>query len=152
MYNLPNLPSDQTDPTIWRLCFAYHDLSRTDDRPVVRLVFTPHPADQVSGDDWDDVPYEHNAEPPHTGAVLTWTLPRSYLRAWYLPADLYQPSNLSVRLINHRPVPWLANPTVHRYLYPDSDPQTIATAFGIDLDTGHWAYHGPSRPHSGATL
>lgn len=151
MLNVTNLPPEQSDPTGWYLCFAYHDLSRTDDRPVVRLIFTPQAASQVWGDDWDDVPYEHNAEPPQTGAVLTWTLPRSYLRDWYLPADLYQPSNLSVRLINHRSMPWLANPTGHRYLYPDSDPQTIATALGTDLHTGHWAYHGQASPHPRAT-
>ncbi len=59
------------------------------------------------GDDWNDAPYEHNAEPPYvSGGEKVEVI-------GFMGADLETPSytSLSVERINAGVVPWLATPS-----------------------------------------
>ena len=68
--------------------------------------FTDQPLDQQWGDDWDDAPYEHNAEEPYSrdGVMITrvaWEGPFDE------PCEAYTNSPYSVRDINAGAVAWL---------------------------------------------
>jgi hypothetical protein len=63
------------------------------------------------GDDWDDTPYEHNAEPPYTDENIK--LIKIYFNRntydWKDPAWRYNNSPFSVKDINSGAVAWLYN-------------------------------------------
>ena len=68
------------------------------------------------GDDWNDAPYEHNAEPPYTDyydgdeqipielKTLYFEFPNEWIR---LPCDNYTNSPYSVEDINRGAVAWI---------------------------------------------
>lgn len=60
------------------------------------------------GDDWDDAPYEHNAEVPYTNKtnvlIIRVKLPKSGL---YLPSTRFANSPFSVIDINKGAIPWV---------------------------------------------
>lgn len=60
------------------------------------------------GDDWDDAPYEYNAEVPYTHKtnvlIIRVRLPKSGL---YLPSSRFANSPFSVRDINKGAIPWI---------------------------------------------
>lgn len=68
--------------------------------------FTDQPLDQQWGDDWNDIPYEHNAETPysHRGATITVL---AYDGPWFTPCWGHLNSPYSVQSINAGAVPWL---------------------------------------------
>ena len=67
------------------------------------------------GDDWDDAPYEHNAEPPYehyweNGKEIPIDLVSVYfeLPYWgYLPCDNFTNSPYSVDGINKKAIAWI---------------------------------------------
>lgn len=67
--------------------------------------FTDEPLDEVWGDDWDDVPYEHNAGTPYGD---TLELMFSHLNL-YEPCWGYVNSPYSVKDINSGAVAWLSD-------------------------------------------
>jgi len=81
---------------IERLCYIYKG----------KAYFTYHDITEVCGDDWDDIPYEYNAEPPYSRYISS-TL--------YFEVDMYEPyerfvnSPYSVEMINAGQVPWLVS-------------------------------------------
>jgi len=78
--------------------------------------FTHRELHEVTGDDWGDSPYEHNAGIPYG----------DYTKVAYDAADLYTPrdgthnSNYSVDAINAGCVPWLSYSTwaLHKVVIP----------------------------------
>lgn len=70
------------------------------------------------GDDWNDRPYEHNAEPPYThyyedGVEYPITIKEVFFEIpyWnYLPCDGHTNSPYSVEMINKGAVAWIATP------------------------------------------
>jgi len=82
--------------TEYRLCYV--------DLPW--LYFTTQPLSDQWGDDWNDVPYEHNAEVPYTGDG--WEIVKIAVDTELVtPAFLMQNSPFSVEDINAGQVPWL---------------------------------------------
>ena len=74
--------------------------------------FTTQPIQDQWGDDWDDAPYEDNAEPPYTAgprAETTWSIIAvAFETAEYETPDTWgKSSGISVREINAGAVPWL---------------------------------------------
>lgn len=67
------------------------------------------------GDDWNDIPYEHNAEPPYDnyyidGNKIPIELKTLYFELpyyCYLPCDNFLNSPYSVEDINKNKVPWI---------------------------------------------
>ena len=67
------------------------------------------------GDDWNDIPYEHNAEPPYDayyidGNRIPIELKTLYFELpyySYLPCDSFFNSPYSVEDINKNEVPWI---------------------------------------------
>jgi hypothetical protein len=97
----------------------------TEPEPVLCFVggewayFTTQPVTEQWGDDWDDVPYEHNAGEPYEYTFRDGDrgkAPWSITRVAFL-ADLRTPawgrlnSPWSVREINAGRVPWLVSPS-----------------------------------------
>ena len=85
----------------WVLCFV-EDLSIN----VFALYFVKlgkRKLKDIRGDDWDDIPYEHNASPPNE---ITYKIivEDSNLNS---PASFYINSPYSVEDINGKLVPWL---------------------------------------------
>ena len=72
--------------------------------------FTTLPLEDQWGDDWDDVPYQHNAGYPYSSNPNSWELTKI---AWDGP--FIEPSEwtkgISVRFINAGVVPWLRTVT-----------------------------------------
>lgn len=75
--------------------------------------FTTRALERQEGDDWDDVPYEHNAEPPYEYRGMPREEPWEIVKvAWDgpydTPADLYGlNSPWSVDAINEGCIAWL---------------------------------------------
>ena len=68
--------------------------------------FTSQDLDKQWGDDWNDAPYEHNAEEPYTGEG--WEIVKvAYNCDLRTPAHNYLNSPFSVEQINAQQVPWL---------------------------------------------
>jgi len=68
--------------------------------------FTTQPLESQWGDDWDDVPYEHNAGQPYDGDG--WEILKvAFEGDFTLPCDNYRNSPWSVDQINDGDVPWL---------------------------------------------
>ena len=83
---------------------------------------------QESGDDWEDVPYEHNAGKPHRGitryaVVVVWT--PQVIEPYCEPRTGYANSPYSVNMINKNEIAWL--------IFPGSDgailPRTLMGEF-----------------------
>ena len=53
------------------------------------------------GDNWDDVPYDHNAGPPYDYSMMVTIDLRN------LPGVTFPPSEFSINMINEGIVPWL---------------------------------------------
>jgi hypothetical protein len=75
-----------------------------------RAFFTTAPLEKQWGDDWDDAPFEHNAETPYRDTRAGGAHDIYLIR---LSADLVMPSHgvlnseYSVEAINRGDVPWL---------------------------------------------
>lgn len=83
----------KTDEAILRLCYV--------DEPWA--YFTPRPLAEQSGDDWNDVPYEHNAEPPNGTDIVKV----AYDGDFETPCDNNRNSPYSVDEINAGVIAWL---------------------------------------------
>jgi len=70
--------------------------------------FTTARLSEQWGDDWDDAPYEHNAERPYTdkGEIITV----AYTGELLTPADGHSNSPYSVKEINSGGIAWLRSP------------------------------------------
>lgn len=111
--------------------------------------FTTQPVELQRGDDWNDVPYEHNAEPPYGPIIYhysngekkkderdwnedgtpKWELYHLKFDAgWRLqtPADKHYNSPYSVDMINAGAVAWLAG--------TDADGKPIAIQAGASIE------------------
>lgn len=122
--------TSDTIPEDARLCFVdkirgcwthdendeYGDSIECD--PILRLYFTPRHMNEQWGDDWDDAPYEHNAEIPYdfyfneddkiqyyTIYQIEITLDREHEPI--LPCDNYRNSPYSVADINSGKHAWI---------------------------------------------
>lgn len=77
--------------------------------------FTTQKLEHQCGDDWDDVPYEHNAEPPYEdwenaidGKEPRWTITKVAFESDLSEAKGYMiNSKWSVESINRKNTPWL---------------------------------------------
>ena len=80
-----------------------------------KAYFTTQSLSKQTGDDWNDVPYEHNAGSPyewhaeHDKETKPWSIASLYFEAGWLdrPNTMYQNSPYSVDMINKKQVPWL---------------------------------------------
>ena len=71
--------------------------------------FTDKHLSKQWGDDWNDAPYEHNAEVPYDAEDMVVLKFEAELQT---PADRFQPnSQYSVEMINKQEVEWLKSPT-----------------------------------------
>lgn len=85
-----------------KLCYVGTD-GEDNDLPVHICYFTEESLDDVWGDDWDDVPYEHNAGIPNTPCLTLLAINVESARRGYLN------SPYSVEGINNGDVPWLTD-------------------------------------------
>jgi hypothetical protein len=73
--------------------------------------FTTQPLDKQWGDDWNDVPYEHNAGDPYAWREdngKPWQILKvRWAGPYLLPCDGHSNSPWSVQAINRGEVPWL---------------------------------------------
>lgn len=81
------------------LCFIHHD---------TWAYFTTKPLKEQWGDDWNDAPYEHNAEPPYDDDGTITVV--AYKHPYYETPENYCGYNspYSVEHINNGNVAWLA--------------------------------------------
>lgn len=114
---------------LYKLCYIENNFA----------YFTTQDLDKQWGDDWDDAPYEHNAEEPYTPAIRYFTADRQekvetdwnadgspkweimkiafYCPSAATPAETAgMNSSYSVQMINNKLIPWLI---VHWRMYPD---------------------------------
>lgn len=114
---------------LYKLCYIENNFA----------YFTTQDLNKQWGDDWDDAPYEHNAEEPYTPAIRYFTADRQekietdwnadgtpkweimkiafYCPSAATPAETAgMNSPYSVEMINNKLVPWLI---VHWRMYPD---------------------------------
>ncbi len=109
----------------YKLCFV-EDYDN-DEPHLLKLYFTPLSLEDQWGDDWDDAPYEHNAEPPYTQNYKAESLgvwdgcahyPKIEIKTLFLeisdwnqefftPRTGYSNSRYSVQDINLGMVPWV---------------------------------------------
>lgn len=106
--------------------------------------FTSQPLSEAHGDDWDDVPYEHNAGPPYEYVARIdeprgrepWEIVRvayaSGVSSLATPCDGYLNSPYRVNDINAGAVPWLVLPLGAGIPDPWQEPQMQIYA-GISL-------------------
>lgn len=110
---------------LYKLCYIENNFA----------YFTTQDLDKQWGDDWDDAPYEHNAEEPYTPAIRYFTADRQekvetdwnadgspkweiMKIAFYCPSSATPAesagmnSPYSVEMINNKLIPWLT-------VYPD---------------------------------
>ena len=110
----------------YKLCYAERgdDIRNEDDEVLYytyKLYFTPIRLEDQWGDDWDDAPYEYNAEPPydsdyidgkwvgHTILVVSFKVKADdWLK---MPEDYAYNSPFSVADINSGAVAWLYYPS-----------------------------------------
>ena len=88
-----------------KLCFA-----KRLGPEMVMLYYTDKDASKVRGDDWDDIPYEHNAEAPcveDVGVVETVIVLTDFPSEIKTPDDGYLNSPYSVIDVNKGDIPWL---------------------------------------------
>lgn len=72
--------------------------------------FTTQPLDKQWGDDWDDAPYEHNAERPYRPLRdgESWSIIQIAFEGQFeTPASFHWNSPWSVQAINAGATPWL---------------------------------------------
>jgi hypothetical protein len=93
--------------------------------------FTTAPLDEQWGDDWDDAPYEHNAEPPYDRDGRSVTLVKFDPGRLGEPHEKYGNSPWSVEQINRRVTPWLS--TDHDWMSGIGEP--IHVWAGADFAT-----------------
>jgi hypothetical protein len=73
--------------------------------------FTTQELSKQWGDDWDDAPWEHNAGIPYISLTDEWEIESVVFQTdLVLPDTGYANSPYSVRDINQKQVPWLAQP------------------------------------------
>jgi hypothetical protein len=68
--------------------------------------FTPRLLSEQSGDDWNDAPYEHNAEPPHEDDIVRV----AYSGDFQTPSANCTNSSWCVDDINKGGIAWLRSP------------------------------------------
>lgn len=86
------------------LCYVENESSDEGSSSMVNICyFSSQLPENVSGDDWDDAPYEHNAGLP-IGEVAT-----VFVYNVYTPSYGYVNSRYTVEDINQRVVPWLTD-------------------------------------------
>jgi hypothetical protein len=96
--------------------------------------FTSRPLTEQWGDDWDDVPYEHNAEPPYAYAdydraqgLQPWTVERvAWQGPFITPNHEHINSPYSVQAINRGAIAWLRPD----YMATDAKPIPAGTTIG----------------------
>lgn len=77
---------------------------------MAALYYMDKDAKDVWGDDWDDIPYEHNAGEPYVrdGDTLEKIIVEvPYESTMVLPCDGYLNSPYSVEMINTGQIPWI---------------------------------------------
>ena len=72
-----------------------------------KAYFTRYELNKVEGDDWGDVPYEHNAGPPYDKFVSSTLYFETDMQR---PCDGFFNSPYSVKYINKGIIPWLREP------------------------------------------
>lgn len=108
----------------YRLCY----IKNVNDTTIIKLYFTElQDVTKQWGDDWDDIPYEHNAEPPYENdydssqiklvkgieiypkidIYKMFLVSKSCLVNIYTPCANTLNSCYSVKNINDKVVPWL---------------------------------------------
>lgn len=85
------------DDKQWRLCYVKDNF----------MWFTQTPIDKVWGDDWNDVPYEHNAGEPYKefGPYTKIVFDEIELE---MPGSYSYNSSYSIQAINNNKVAWLS--------------------------------------------
>lgn len=86
------------------LCFIQGD----------KAFFTTRPLSEQWGDDWNDIPYEHNAGTPYTWresyrerGIPPYDIIEIYWEGPFLRPEGYRVSNVSVEMINRGDIAWL---------------------------------------------
>lgn len=73
--------------------------------------FTTQDVEKQWGDDWDDAPYEHNAEPPYESQDEEWVIERVAFESELVPpCEYHLNSPWSVQDINSKKTAWLRSP------------------------------------------
>lgn len=77
---------------------------------MIALYYMDKDAKDVWGDDWDDIPYEHNAGEPYVrdgDTMKKVIIEAAFPSSMKVPCDEYDNSPYSVEMINTGEIPWV---------------------------------------------
>lgn len=77
---------------------------------TLRKLYFVSDFDTISGDDWDDVPYEHNSSEPYSKSEMTTIIVEDENMSYKTPRTGHINSFFSVDDINSRKIAWMSGP------------------------------------------
>ena len=102
--------------------------------------FTNKPLSEQCGDDWNDIPYEHNAGAPYGEGIVkvAWDGP------FKLPGEHCINSSYSVDRIKQGAVPWLVTASWHTEFVSIPAGTSLEDFCKLIQKGGGNVYHGPN--------